>query len=56
MKPVGAVSFKNRESIRERNNESRENFEIEFHDEVTLDKAIMAPEETTDTKQPSKKI
>ena len=52
MKPTDAVVFQKREAIREGNDETSENFEIEVPAEGTLDKVLVVTEKETDTKQP----
>ena len=48
--------FQNKKAIREVNYESSENFEIRVLVEVPVDKVIMVPEKSTDTKQSCKTI
>ena len=45
IKPVYAVAFQKRKSLREGNNDKSDNFEIDIHEEGALDKALEGPEE-----------
>ena len=56
MNPVDAMVFQKRKVTREGNYESSKNFEMEFLDKGSLDKALMVPEKATNNKQPRKKI
>ena len=44
MKPVDAVAFQKRNSLREDRNDKSDNFEMEIHDEGALDKALEGTE------------